>query len=337
MRSFPPALVAPAVEAARRALKELDDDEVPAPLRTAAASSARRLPPPIAGRVARELDAGAWLRERALEAWPGADPASEDPASAASALFLLRPEGWEERFDAEVTRFERERGRRSEDADRRRGRQMADDLEALRRRLEDARTEADRRVSEAAQSEAARGERAVRRAAELEAEVARLRREAARAEVEIAELQAELSEADLRIEVLRRAGRARPRQAQVTGEGGSWTWARGRPVELARSLDQLVAAVPASPEDEPARREAVGSIGLPDGVRPDRPEAVDWLLRLDIPVSLVVDGYNVIHHLTGTPDGSSRGSGAWPTRPSGSPSSTTAPPRCHAINALVST
>jgi hypothetical protein len=303
MPDLPPDLVRPAVEAARRALRELDDDEVPASLRTAAASSDRRLPAPVAGRVVRELEASGWLRERALERWPAADPEDRDPAAAASALFLLRPDGWEDRFSRLVAEFEAERRRRSAAAERRKARRTTEELETLHRRLDELRAESDRRVAEAVRTEAARGERVARRNAELEAEVARLGRAVARAEAEIAELAAELSEADLRIEALRRAaGRGRPRPGPVAGEGGAWSWVRGRPAELARSLDQLVAAILAPPEEESRRPEAAGPVGLPDGIRPDRPEAVDWLLGLELPVSLVVDGYNVIHHLGGTPD-----------------------------------
>ena len=92
-------LLLPAVDAARRALREMESEDVPASVHRVARSTARRLPPPLARSLAEALDDDAWLREKAAEAWPEADPDAASPKLAVSALFLLRPDGWEERAE----------------------------------------------------------------------------------------------------------------------------------------------------------------------------------------------------------------------------------------------
>ena len=94
---IPLELLAPAFKAVRKALRDLDPDEVPAVLRRIAGQSGRRLPPPLARKLVETLAENEWLREKAAEAGSDLDPASPDPARAVSALFLLRPEGWEDR------------------------------------------------------------------------------------------------------------------------------------------------------------------------------------------------------------------------------------------------
>jgi len=94
---IPPELLLPAFKAVRKALRDLDPDEVPAALRRVAGQSGRRLPPPLARKLIETLDENGWLREKAAEAGSDLDPTSSDPARAVSALFLQRPEAWEDR------------------------------------------------------------------------------------------------------------------------------------------------------------------------------------------------------------------------------------------------
>src|SRR5688572_26097491 len=91
-----PQLLTPAVEAARRALRRIDDKDIPARLRDIAGRSGR-LPAPFAKRLLAELDASDWLRAEALLE---IDTESNSGGTSASWLFLERPEAWVERLEA---------------------------------------------------------------------------------------------------------------------------------------------------------------------------------------------------------------------------------------------
>jgi len=283
--------LAGAVEAARAALKDLDDDEVPAPLRRVAATPGGRLPPPLANRVLRELDRSEWLRGKAREAMDGA-------ADAASLAFLERPEGWWASVAAATASL---RVRRTEE----RSADLARDNEAVttrlaeaKRRLKETRAEAaeskalaDRRIEELRRRvarEAAAGSSADR--GEQVGELQRRLAEAAQAEAEL-----EAVVASLRQEV-RRLRRDRA-DAERRLAAGTSSWLPSDPVELARFLDLQEASLgtaqaPAATASPPASR-----VRLPGGVAPDSGEALRWLGTVTAPLSVVVDGYNVLHKL----------------------------------------
>jgi hypothetical protein len=83
-----------AIDAAREALTRLDADQVPASLRPVVRASSA-LTPPLEALLLRELDALGWLRDKAVAQWDGAKVAlTGEGSDRASALFLLRPEGW---------------------------------------------------------------------------------------------------------------------------------------------------------------------------------------------------------------------------------------------------
>src|SRR5690606_41943831 len=95
-------LLRPAAEELRRALRRMDEDEVPAPLRRLAERSARRRPPPILKRALQELDSSEWLRQEVLA------EVDLEPATPAD-LFIRRPEGWEERLEGMAAEADRKR------------------------------------------------------------------------------------------------------------------------------------------------------------------------------------------------------------------------------------
>ncbi len=302
-------LLEPAVEAARRALRDLEPEQVPAALRRVAASSARRLPPPQLRKLVAELDNGEWLRDKALEAWPEADPDDIDPGRAASALFLLRPEGWEVRAEAlSEERRSEERGAVVEQL-RRKIAQLEADARAARQKskaaaaaAEAAKVEAARRVEdaragvEAARRDGGRGAiRLRRRVDELEAMTEELRHELQAADERLAALKEELLRA-------RRAVSTPPATGPVA-------WSARDPIEMARLLDEVARSVrPGAVAAAAAPRGGPGPLVLPAGVRPDQAAAIDHLLGVEEPFTMVVDGYNVtfLVEATGFTEGPAR-------------------------------
>lgn len=288
-------LLEQAVVAGRRALAELEDDQVPARLRKVASHTGGRLPPPFVRRLLAELDGDPWLRKQAAQAWPDADPDSPDPSRAAAALFVVRPSGWEFRLG----RLAGEASARAREGDlaglEARNRDLQDHLEAAARRLEEVRRElavmrsdADRRVK------AARGRvKEARASGEEEARAAHRGR--AESEAERQRVQEELEEERAKVLTLKAELLAARRSVTVppSPEEPS-VWSLRDPLEVARLLDDVLAAArPAAPRSGKAAPVAAASFQLPAGVAPDNPKAIEWLAVQTTPVTVVVDGYNV--------------------------------------------
>lgn len=285
-------LLAPVVATGRAALHELDDREVPAGLRRVAASQGGGLPPPLARRLLAEIDANEWLREKVAEKWEGAD---DDPAT----LFLNRPDGWWVELAArlEAVRNSTAASRVAELEQRLQDleakcRKEARRAKAATRAAAATRADVDARVDEARQGPLERLAKADRRAAE-----ARERQGAAEAKL-LAEIerrrQAEGAFGSLRARFLR----SRRRRGQKAGSSTRQSATGLSPLELARMLDRQAAAFGRdTPSESPEIAASPERIALPVGVAPDRPGAISWLLELDRPVTLVVDGYNALFHI----------------------------------------
>ncbi|MDP8958131.1 MAG: NYN domain-containing protein [Actinomycetota bacterium] len=298
MQIIDSALLQPAVEAGRRALGEMEENEVPAALRKVAASTGGRLPPPFVHRLLSAMEEDPWLRDKAADAWPDADPEDSQPSRAASALFVLRPPGWELRL-GQISAGLQGRGLREEVGrlqERLAGaegqvREAQRRLQSSREEAAEARSAAERKLEEArGQLRRARDEgleearRAQRRAADLEGERDRLR----------TSLGAELSRVvKLRDELLR----ARRSVQEVSEQAGAGppavVWASRDPLEMARLLDELAVAARPAPEVEAQEPMGPEAWRLPPGVRADSPLAVDWLVSRTSPFTLLVDGYNL--------------------------------------------
>ncbi|HEX2368116.1 MAG TPA: NYN domain-containing protein [Acidimicrobiia bacterium] len=282
-------LLLPAVDAARRALREMEPEDVPASVHRVARSTARRLPPPLARSLAEVLDGDEWLRDKAVEAWPEPDPDAASPKLAASALFLLRPDGWEERLEAIVAAEEELSQAGTVEALRAKVQSMETELKSAR---EKAKAEGDR--AESAEAEAARAKtRARKTAAPMSASDSARRAE--EAERRLADLQRELDEADERINRLREdllKARRAARETPVAAPPSAF--ARRHPRETARLLDDLTAALrPAASAEEEEPEPPPVPVSLPGAIAPDKADAVDWILRQTEPLTLVVDGYNL--------------------------------------------
>jgi hypothetical protein len=295
MAAYEARVLGAAIVAARKVLRDLDEDQLPASLRPVAASAARTLPPPLANALIRDLDRYEWLRQRAVEQWPEIAEARDEDAP--SAAFLLRPDGWHRTLDA-ATNSMSERDLISR-IDRLTGqvRDLQYQIGVEKERVEKARAEkadterrARRESSEisARVQEATKAERVGRIAAE-----SRLK-ELQRA---LSDARADLAEADEKVAFLKdELLRARRVAAATMSSASLDVWTPRDPAALASILDQLAAAatvrvVPERPEtvDSPPR------LALPSGVRPDDAAAVEWLLGQPEPFLMIVDGYNLAH------------------------------------------
>lgn len=291
-------LLRPAADGLRRALKRMDEEDVPAPLRALADSSARRLPPPLVKRALAELDGSEWLRDEVL-----AEVEMEEESP--SWLFVTRPEGWDRRLEELVGRAEE---RRQETERSGLERQLAEALariERLDRELKsdtDRVASAERRVRDRLRGEIEAAEHARR---EAEGRARDEARQAARATRRNERLVAELEAAEARIESLRQL-LEKERRATAVDEGAppARGWFPSESVAMAEELDRILTAVrrPASADPDPLPR--VVEVRLPEGTRPDRPEAIRWLASH--PLTWLIDGYNVAFHIHADPDAATR-------------------------------
>jgi len=293
MEVHDPRVLRAAIRAARKALRDLDDDQILASLRPVAASTAHQLPPPLARSLLRDLDRFDWLRDKAAEAWPTITEAAGDDA--ASAAFLLRPEGWEQTVKVA--------------AEARSHQDLIDSVEHLEARTRDLEHQLDveRERADKARAGAAEAERRVRRQSHEISERVQEARQAERArriaaESQVAALEGnleqvigDLAEADGRVTFLRdELLRARRVSGASVAALGPDVWSVRDPAALASLLDQIVASARADPV--PAQAPAIGPsspLMLPAGVRPDSGAAIEWLLGQQEPFVMIIDGYNV--------------------------------------------
>ena len=164
MRIGRPGDLTRVVDLARKVLADLDPEEIPAPLVRVVTQTGRSLVPPLQRRLIDEIDSNEWLRNQVAEKFDGAVD-TDDPLEKAAALFLHRPDGWEDEL-GELAR----RSEHSAQADRietmiRRIERLQTELESWRNRAkrnrrlaEEAAAQADRRVA-AARAGAPRGPR----------------------------------------------------------------------------------------------------------------------------------------------------------------------------------
>lgn len=294
-------LLRPAADGLRRALRRMDEEDVPAGLRTLADSADRKLPPPILRKALEELANSDWLRaETANEV--------EFETTSASGLFVGRPEGWEAKLADLIESAVLDK----------RGKQAGQEARALAASTEKiARLEAELKAAQARSKEKVQEakERLAGkvRSADLARREAVTKERAARREVEshaaeVARLTAEMAELETKLEtqrqLLERERRAAETPVETTGETGGRGWFPSQPGEMAAELDRIVLAtrrVPLSPT--PAKPDDA-DLTLPAGIRPDRVEAVNWLVGR--PATWLVDGYNLAFQLKAEPTPATR-------------------------------
>ncbi|MDQ3782570.1 MAG: NYN domain-containing protein [Actinomycetota bacterium] len=276
----------------RKALAELEPQELPAALHKVTATAGGRLPPPLLARLLGELDGNEWLRGRIADKLGDRIEPDTD-------AFLARPPGWWLTTATNAAQAARHRPPLPE----------GDEVAAVRRklavarqRIEEAESQRDslRAEMKAAKAALARlvdPEQSTERLAGLQAEIDRL-------EDALAVERAARTESEERVADLMR--RQRPAEVALRTHPAPRAVGLTDPVETARRLDLLIASYAAglvhpkddrpqpSPESPSAPRPVMR---LAPGLAPDRPEAVAWLLGTPDPVLVVVDGYNVTYKL----------------------------------------
>jgi predicted RNA-binding protein with PIN domain len=295
-------LLGSALDAARRALRDLDADQVPADLRKVVAYTGGKLPPPLAKALLGAFAKYDWLREKAVDAWPEADVDAKGNEGAA-ALFLQRPPGWELRL-AEIASAEGSAAANAEGSAaerqiaelRRRADVLGRKLKELEKTSAARLAEVEERLSEersqhkAGQAAASREDRA------RQEEAAAARTELAAVRKERDELAFELRAVRNELATERRARRAAEESAAGSAETTMWA---SDPVLLGARLDELARMATPAARHAAAPDAADIDTGFPATVAPDSAEAIAWLLGRTDPATVLVDGYNVGFRLLG--------------------------------------
>lgn len=295
--NFRPEDFRPALEEARRLVKDTPPAEVPHSLRRTRGSSSRRMTPVEARTLFRELDRDEVLRRATLDRW-GPPPLSDsDPRTAASVLFLERSANWESQARGHLAEVALEESRAEVDRLIRLESDARAEIRSLRHQAEDVRRRADaetRRRTEDLNQDLAR---ARERITKLETELAEQGRQKGYWKREANAAWDDLDLADRRYDDLReRHGSKRSSSVSPGGPGAADITFRRDPLEAARMLDQMMSFWQVGPDSTPAPAAPEVRLGLPSGVDPRSGEAVKWVF-FDAPRStLVVDGWNVAYY-----------------------------------------
>ena len=290
------SVLGPSIEAARAALRDLDDEEVPARLRSIAKRGDGKLPLPLTRTLLQRIDEDAWFRGKALEALE-----RQGSGDAVSRAYLKREPGWWLAIAQTVAEAE------AADAVNR--------LQQLERISETVRTRAtaDRAKLKAVRRELERAEKASRDAVDdrlepLRAAAANARSERDRAEAEVAamhgaveaavadRLEAERMAAGLSQQI-RSVKRTAAQLRRSVSAGPSASIPR-EPLEVARWLDRASATLTPYREAETAatrvaRISRAERVLVPAGIAPDSAASVDALSGID-GITVLIDGHNLL-------------------------------------------
>ncbi len=290
------SILAPAITAARAALRSLDDKEVPARLRPVAKRGDGKLPLPLTRTLLLRIDEDEWFREKALEAFD--HRGFEDTLSRS---YLAQEPGWWIAVAEAVA---------SEEAEA-----AAVRIEQLQRDLDTARTRssADRAKAKAIRRELTEAENTARASVEERLEPLRAAATAARAErdrtredlgaarQEVASVTADRREAEHTAAVLSEQLRSAKRtaaQIRRSAESGTSESVPRQPMEIARWLDRASASLAPYREAVVAttagsRDADTGRVLIPAGIAPDSPAAIGALSGID-GATVLIDGHNVL-------------------------------------------
>jgi predicted RNA-binding protein with PIN domain len=287
------SVLSDAVAAGRGALRDLDGPEIPSSLQRVAAYSGGKLPPPLAVSLLAEIDRNDWFRDKVAETWEG-------DASSPAGLFLTRPDGWwieiADEAAAKVSGREsalvadlRKQADKVEDKRRAAAKKAAE----YKKALEKSKLRGKQRVETARRSVEAKFTAESAELASVRAEVASLAERLESLEMDHRELQ------DAYDGIRSRLAKARRQRMEESGSGATSRWAPSDPVKLARLLDLQAASLGRTPgqSTEPAKEHHSERLMLDAGIRPDSSDAIRWLVGLEDPAVVLVDGYNVQFHI----------------------------------------
>mgnify|MGYP001819853583 CR=1 FL=1 len=289
-------ILQPAIDAARAALRRMEDDEVPARLRPVAKRGDGRLPVPLVKVLLRGLDEDEWFRGKALEAFDRSG--SDDPVSHA---YLAQEPGW---WIAVV-----ETAAIAEGADAAERAQRLDrEVDALRERVAAGRAKLKGMQQERDAAAAASRASIEDRLQPLRDAAISARYERYRALDESDSLRSALDTANAdRIEAEHaaaalsegvRSARRALAQARRSAESGGSESIPKEPMDVARWLDRVAATL--TPYREADTAPAGAEVGaddvevlVPFGVAPDSADAIDALAGLD-GRTVLIDGHNLL-------------------------------------------
>ena len=298
------------INLAREVLKDLEPGEVPHSLRKVRAATGRKLPAPLARALLRELNTDEWLRDLAADRFAGQygerlgeEDGSSDSQTEAAALFLLRPQGWEEGLADQGRAAVEEAESQAVAALRKKVTGLEKELAAahdkergLRRQVEQARSETSRKAKEVRES-------AYReRDSNLET-IGVLRREIRDTAARLQAKEARLNTVQERLTSAREELRKeRQKEHHEEASFGLNPWGDLDELGRARILDEVSEAFtpPLEFNEEHLFGDGRGKPelpGLPAGINPGKREAVEWLLTRSETYVLLVDGYNLAFKL----------------------------------------
>lgn len=289
-------VLGPAIEAARAALRDLDDEDVPGRLRTIAKKGDGMLPVPLVKTLLRRIDEDDWFRDKVVESFDRLG--SEDAVSSA---YLTREPGWwvtvaesvvaqagsegknqvrqlETKLTEARTRARSDRAktkdlkRRVANAEKDSQSVIADRLDPLKASLVEALSECDR---------------AERRVVALRSDVEEAHEDRREAERIAAMYSEQIRSVKREIAGLRRSAEA----------GASESIPRD-PRDIARWLDRAATTLTPFREAAASRSTINGAGGervpaIPVGVAPDSAASIDALAALD-GVTILIDGHNLL-------------------------------------------
>lgn len=289
------AMLNPVVESAREELADIEQDDVPASLRKAARSSARRLPPPLAMSIVQELTRSESFRSAVAERYQQGAETDDDLVA-----FLDDP------GKGLVSIKERaiETAKMEEHSDLRESRRKIENLtgqmEEAHRRMAALRAAHDVELEASRATVSQRQSRLEARVEMLGVEVSAKQEEILILVAEVSALTAELQSAGERVRWAVARSRRRGPGAANPARGVRPDSAPSDPVELARWLDTVERNI------RPFRARGIGGHGIAEaqpllmrqGIAPDSGMAVSSLLEQS-PDRFILDGYNIAGEIYG--------------------------------------
>jgi hypothetical protein len=282
-------ILQPVVESAREELADMEQDDIPAGLRKVARSSARKLPPPLARSVIKELVRSGSFRSAVGERYGAQEDVDEElvafldePDSAMAAITERGTEVTDRSTQSEI-----------EDAHRRIG-VLEGQLAEAKRRTAALRNQHAKEL-DAVRSAVSIGQtRAEARMEKMAVTIVESQDEVLTLTEEVRRLSADLASAEDRAASAVQKSRRRGATLGQQGQGQRTDPAPSDPLELARWLDNVERNIrPFRAMGVVAhRRAAAAPLQIQPGLAPDSPSSLVSLIEQQ-PRRFLLDGYNI--------------------------------------------